>query len=94
MVDDNNMWILHMSDDSSPHHYLRHQLCKKRLEEAVMEQIQRSSAKGSTFFVCEDIQPAIVCEDIQPTIVCEDVQPAIECQEVVCADIQPAIECQ
>ena len=95
VVDGNNMWILHMPDDiSSPYYNLRHQLSKKHQEEAVMEKNQSSSAKGSTFIVCEDTQPAIVCADIQPDIVCEDIQPAIECREVVCEDSQPAIECQ
>ena len=67
VVDGNYMWILHMPDDiSSPYYNLRHQLCKKRQEEAVMERI--SSAEDSTFIVSKDIQPAIVCEDIQPAI--------------------------
>ena len=79
---------------SSSYYNLRHQLCKKHQEEAVMEKNQNSSAKDSTFIVCKDTQPAFVCEDIQPDIVCEDIQPDIECQEVVCEDSQPAIECQ
>ena len=40
VIDDNNMWILHMTDDSSSYCNLRHQLCKKHSEEAVMEKNQ------------------------------------------------------
>ncbi len=36
VIDGNHMWILQVPDDSSPHYYLRHQLCTERHEAAVM----------------------------------------------------------
>jgi hypothetical protein len=41
VIDSDNMWILQVPDDSSPHYYLRHHLCTKRHETAVMGLITR-----------------------------------------------------
>jgi hypothetical protein len=48
LIDGNHMWILQVPDDSSPHYYLRHQLCTERHETAVMGCIPRSSMRNST----------------------------------------------
>jgi hypothetical protein len=36
VIDNNHMWILQVPHDSSPHYYLRHQLCTERHEAVVM----------------------------------------------------------
>jgi hypothetical protein len=63
VIDGNNMWILQVSDDSSPQNYLRHQLCTERHEAAVMGCIPRSSVCNSTI-PSADIQIELECQDV------------------------------
>ena len=70
VIDGNHMWILQVPDDSSPHYYLRHQLCTERHEAVVMGCIPTSSMRNST----------ILSEDIQIELECQDVD--LECQDV------------
>ena len=70
VIDGNHMWILQVSDDSSPHYYLRYQLCTERHEAAGMGCIPHASMNNST----------ILSEDIQIELECQDVD--LECQDV------------
>jgi hypothetical protein len=62
VINGNHMWILQVPDDSSPHYYLRHQLCTERHEAAVMGCIPRSSVRNSTTS-SEDIQIELECSE-------------------------------
>jgi hypothetical protein len=64
------MWILQVSDDSSPQNYLRHHLCTERHEAAVMGCIPRSSVRNSTI-PSADIQIELECQDVD--LECKDV---------------------
>jgi hypothetical protein len=70
VIDGNHMWILQVPDDSSPHYYLRYQLCTERHEAAGMGCIPRSSMRNSTI-LSEDIQIELECQDVD--LECKDV---------------------
>jgi hypothetical protein len=70
VIDGNQMWILQVPDYSSPHYYLRYQLCTERHEAAGMRCIPRSSLRNSTI-LSEDIQIEFECQEVD--LECKDV---------------------
>jgi hypothetical protein len=70
VIDGNHMWILQVPDDSSPHYYLRYQLCTERHEAVGMGCIPHASMHNSTI-LSEDIQIELECQDVD--LECKDV---------------------